>query len=144
MESTAFTPVPAAIGGVLIAVATGLAMFMNGKVAGISGVFGRILRRSPGDAIWRVWFLLGMIAGGGLTFVTFAESAKFSPPASIATMAFAGLLVGFGTRMGGGCTSGHGVCGIARGSTRGITGTIVFMAVAIVTVYVVRRLGVGQ
>jgi uncharacterized membrane protein YedE/YeeE len=144
MEPTQFTPISATVGGALIALATGLALVMNGKIAGISGVFGRILRPAVGDTLWRVWFLVGMIGGGAATFAIHSESAAFSPPTSIATMAIAGLLVGLGTRIGGGCTSGHGVCGIARGSTRGITGTVVFMAAAILTVYVTRHMGGAQ
>ncbi len=144
MDATPFTPVSAAIGGALIAFATGLALLLKGEIAGVSGVFGRILRPAPGDAAWRVWFIVGMVVGGAATFAIDSDSAAFSPPSSIATMAVAGLLVGFGTRMSGGCTSGHGVCGIARGSTRGIVGTVVFMAVAIATVYVVRHMGGAQ
>ncbi|MHC4392521.1 MAG: YeeE/YedE family protein [Planctomycetota bacterium] len=139
MTPTEFTPGSALLGGALIGLATGLVLLLNGKIAGVSGVCGRILRPAPGDAWWRVLFLLGMVVGGGIMFWVYPPAAAFTPSASVATMALAGLLVGFGARTGGGCTSGHGVCGIARASVRGITGTVVFMAVAAGVVYVVRH-----
>ena len=140
MEPTPFTPLSALIGGGLIGLATGLVLLLNGKIAGISGVVGRVLRPAPGDAAWRVVFLLGMVGGGALTFALYAPARDFSPAGGVGVMVAAGLLVGFGARFGGGCTSGHGVCGISRGSSGGITGTLVFMGAAFVTVYVVRHL----
>jgi uncharacterized membrane protein YedE/YeeE len=141
MDPTPFTPLPSLIGGMLIGLATGLALLLNGKIAGISGVVGRILRPAPGDASWRVTFLVGMVAGGAATFALYPPAAAFQSYGSPGLMAVAGLLVGFGARFGGGCTSGHGVCGISRGSSRGIMGTLVFMAVAFVTVYVIHHVG---
>jgi len=139
VDLQAFTPVPALIGGLLIGLATGLALLLNGKVAGISGVFGRIFRPAPGEVVWRVWFVVGLVAGGAVTFALHAPAASFAPPGSVGVMALAGLLVGFGTRTGGGCTSGHGICGIARAAPAGIAGTVTFMVVGVATVYVVRH-----
>lgn len=140
MNIVNFTPAPALIGGVLIGVATGLTLLMNGKIAGVSGVFGRLLRPAPGDTAWRVAFVLGLVAGGATIFALYPPATAYTPMASIGQMAFAGLLVGFGTRLGGGCTSGHGVAGISRGSMRGIVGTLTFMATGFVTVYVFNHL----
>lgn len=142
MDWDAFTPISATVGGALLALATGLVLFLNGKIAGISGVIARSLRPRAGDTAWRVVFLLGMVAGGAVTFAVYEPAAAFAPSTGTAGMVVAGLFVGFGTRLGGGCTSGHGVCGIGRASTRGVAGTLIFMAVAIVTVYV--RLHVVQ
>ena len=136
MNWTEFTPISSLIGGVLIGLATGLVLLLNGKIAGISGVVGRILRSTPGDALWRAWFVGGLIVGGGLTFALYPPSADLDfSHTSILGMAVAGLLVGVGTRLGGGCTSGHGVCGISRGSLGGITATVVFMLVAALVVF---------
>jgi uncharacterized membrane protein YedE/YeeE len=133
----AFTPWAALIGGALIGLATGLALLLNGKIAGISGVVARILRPAPGDALWRVWFLAGLVVGGAATFALYPASAELDfSAAGLGTMAVAGLFVGVGTRVGGGCTSGHGVCGISRGSTGGIAATLTFMAVAGLVVFV--------
>lgn len=140
MNIVNFTPVPAMIGGVLIGIAAGLTLLMNGKIAGISGVFGRIFRPVPGDTAWRVAFVAGLVAGGAAIFGLYPPAAAYTSMASLGQMAVAGLLVGFGGRLGGGCTSGHGVCGISRGSMRGIVGTVTFMAVGFATVYVFNHL----
>ena len=139
-----FTPITSLIGGILIGLATGLALLLNGKIAGISGVVARILRATPGDTLWRVWFIGGLIAGGALTFWFYPPSANLDfSRTSVGWMVVAGLLVGVGTRVGGGCTSGHGVCGISRGSTGGITATVVFMIVAGVVVFIRSQLMAG-
>ena len=144
MNWTEFTPIPSLIGGVLIGLATGLALLFNGKIAGISGVMGRILRSTPGDALWRVWFVVGLVAGGALTFALYPPSTNLDfSHANVFWMAMAGLLVGFGTRLGGGCTSGHGVCGISRGSTGAVTATVVFMIVAGLVVFIRSQLTGG-
>lgn len=140
MDWNAFTPYSALIGGVLIGLATGLTLFLNGKIAGISGVVARILRPMPGDAAWRVWFLLGLVAGGAGAFAVYAPSRSLELAGTPVLMAGAGLLVGLGTRIGGGCTSGHGVCGISRGSVRGVVGTLTFMVVAALVVFAQRHL----
>jgi uncharacterized membrane protein YedE/YeeE len=135
MNVVNFTPVPALVGGILIGLATGLALLLSGKIVGISGVFGRIFRAVPGDTAWRVAFVVGLVAGGAVIFQVSPTAAIYRPAATMPQIALAGLLVGLGTRIGGGCTSGHGVCGISRGSVRGIVGTLVFMAVGFATVY---------
>lgn len=146
MNWDSFTPASALAGGALIGLATGLALLLNGKIAGISGVVGRILRPAPGDTLWRVFFLVGLVVGGALTFALYPASANLDfSGAGLPAMVVAGLLVGFGTRLGGGCTSGHGVCGISRGSSGGIVATIVFMAAAGVVVAIRSQLtGVGS
>ena len=144
MNWTEFSPIPSLFGGVLIGLATGLVLLLNGKIAGISGVVGRILRSTPGDVLWRVWFIGGLVAGGGLTFALYPPSANLDfSHASVLWMAVAGLLVGVGTRLGGGCTSGHGVCGISRGSTGGVTATVLFMIVAGLVVFIRSQLTGG-
>lgn len=143
MDVDAFSPGAATIGGALIGSATALTLLLNGKIAGISGVVGRILRPAPGDVLWRVWFLAGLVAGGALTFALLPASraALDFSHAGVGVMAGAGLLVGLGTRLGGGCTSGHGVCGISRGSTGGVAATCTFMAVAALVVFARGKLG---
>lgn len=137
MNWEAFTPWSALLGGALIGLSTGLVLFLNGKIAGISGVVGRIIRPAPGDALWRVWFLAGLIAGGALTFALLPSTAEMTlPSGGVPLFLGAGLLVGLGTRLGGGCTSGHGVCGLSRGSTGGLAATLTFMGVAGIVVYV--------
>lgn len=141
MNWDAFTPWSALAGGVLIGAATGIALLLNGKIAGISGVVARVFRPAPGDAAWRVWFIVGMVATGALAFAFVPRVGQgFQASGGPLLFAVAGLLVGVGTRVGGGCTSGHGVCGISRGSTRGVAGTLIFMAAAMLTVYVQRHL----
>lgn len=138
MDWEAFTPYRALIGGALIGLATGLVLLLNGKIAGISGVIARALRPTPGDRAWRLWFLAGLIGGGALVFLLLPSTQTPGLLASTPVMAIAGLLVGLGTRLGGGCTSGHGVCGISRGSLPGIVATLTFMLVAGIVVYVQR------
>ncbi|HVM80570.1 MAG TPA: YeeE/YedE thiosulfate transporter family protein [Stellaceae bacterium] len=135
-----FTPVSAAIGGILIGLSAALLWLMNGRVAGISGILGGLAQAGPGDRAWRVAFLAGMVAApllyaatrpSGLAPVTIASSPVL--------LISAGLLVGFGTRLGGGCTSGHGVCGIARLSIRSLVATAAFMGTALFVVFVMRH-----
>ena len=133
-----FTPWASLAGGILIGLAAALLLLANGRVAGISGILGGLLRPARGDVAWRVAFL------GGLFLAPLAWLVlRAMPPAQIdhspALLALAGLLVGLGTRFGSGCTSGHGVCGIARLSPRSLTATACFMAAGIVTVFVVRH-----
>lgn len=144
MNWTEFTPIPSLIGGVLIGLGTGLILLLNGKIAGISGIVGRILRPTPGETLWRMWFVGGLIAGGALTFSIYPPSANLDfSHTNVLWMVVAGLLVGFGTRLGGGCTSGHGVCGISRGSKGSITATVVFMIVAGMVVFIRSQLTGG-
>lgn len=128
-------------GGVLIGLGSLVAMAATGKIPGISGVFGRLLRPAAGDSLWRVAFLLGMIGGAVLLFRTndFAAIYRIPDGRSWLVYAFAGLLVGFGTRFGGGCTSGHGVCGSSMGSRNSMAATATFMIAGIVTVSVFKQ-----
>lgn len=125
------------LGGCLIGLGSLLAMIVSGKVPGISGVFGRLLRPSTKDKGWRIMFLLGLVAGAFLLFQINTDAARFLIPEgrSLAVFAIAGLIVGFGTRLGGGCTSGHGVCGMGMGVKDSIVATLVFMAAGFVTVF---------
>jgi len=129
----------ALIGGCLIGAASLLATVLSGKVPGISGVFGRLLVRATPDKLWRLVFLIGLIGGAALSFSLWDSAALFRPMRPLGVMAVAGLLVGFGTRLGGGCTSGHGVCGVSTGSKDSIAATFIFIATAIVTVFVYNR-----
>ena len=136
-----FTPYSGFFGGMLIGAAAVILLLANGRIAGISGIVGGLLAPPFSDAAWRLMFILGLWIGA-LAFM----AAKGGPiavviQASVPVMTVAGFLVGVGTRMGGGCTSGHGVCGIARGSKRSIVATTVFVATAMVAVFVVRHAG---
>jgi uncharacterized membrane protein YedE/YeeE len=124
----------ALIGGVLIGLASLLATVFSGKIPGISGVFGRLLVPATPDKKWRFLFLLGLIGGAALSFLLWDSAALFRPMRPLAVVGVAGLLVGFGTRLGRGCTSGHGVCGVGTGAKDSILATFIFVAVAMVTV----------
>jgi uncharacterized membrane protein YedE/YeeE len=123
-------------GGLLIGAGAALLLLAEGRVAGISGVVGGLLRPRPGSVAWRLWFLAGLI-GGGLLFAL-ARGAQPLTPARAPLLVASGLLVGFGTRLSGGCTSGHGVCGVGRLSRRSIVATIIFMATGALAVLLVR------
>jgi uncharacterized membrane protein YedE/YeeE len=133
-----FDPVSAAIGGALIGLAATLLMLLTGRIAGIAGIFGDLVDLAGGDRVWRLAFVVGLIAAplapaaGG-----YALRAPAMPGFGI--VAIAGLLVGVGTRLGSGCTSGHGICGIARLSPRSIAATATFMATAMLVVAVMRH-----
>ena len=128
-------------GGVLIGLAATLLLWLNGRVAGVSGVLNGVLFPARGDVPWRVAFLLGLVAAAGLylAFAPLATAPRTDFPR--AALLVAGLLVGFGTRMGNGCTSGHGVCGIGRLSLRSLVAVLVFMATAVATTFIVRHVG---
>ena len=133
-----FDPVSAAIGGALIGLAATLLMVLTGRIAGISGILGDLVDLAGRDRLWRLAFLAGLIAA---PLVLAAGGHKPSAPAMpgwIIVIA-AGLLVGFGTRLGSGCTSGHGICGIARLSPRSIVATVTFVAVAMLIVAITRH-----
>ena len=129
----------ALIGGILIGFASLLATALSGKIPGISGVFGRLLIPATPDKKWRSLFLLGLIGGAALSFLLWDSAAIFRPMRPLAVMAAAGLIVGFGTRLGGGCTSGHGVCGVGTGAKDSIAATLIFVVVAMVTVLIYNR-----
>ena len=122
--------------------ATAFTLLVSGKIAGISGVFGRILRRVPGDTSWRAWFVLGLIGAGAVSCLIHPDVTPFVSNRPIWVMGVAGLLVGVGTRVGGGCTSGHGICGVSQAKVDSITATMTFMGAGAVVVFLVTRLGV--
>ena len=134
-----FTPVSAAIGGALIGLSAVLLMLLTGRIAGVSGIFSGLLNFRGEDKGWRIAFVVGLILVPVIAGFAGYGMAPPKLPASWALLVVAGLLVGFGTRLGGGCTSGHGICGIGRLSPRSITATIVFMVTAVVTVAVTRH-----
>jgi uncharacterized membrane protein YedE/YeeE len=135
IDSTHFTPLASLAGGLMIGLAAALLLLANGRIAGISGIVGGLLRPARGDIGWRLAFLAGLFVA---PLVWLAMQAM--PPAQIdhtpALLAVSGLLVGIGTRFGSGCTSGHGVCGIARLSPRSLMATACFMLAGFLTVYV--------
>lgn len=136
----AFTPISAFVGGLMIGAAAALFLILNGRIAGISGIVGGLLTLGKGETGWRVAFLAGLI-GAPLVYGALGGTLpSVGINASFAVLVLAGLLVGFGARLGAGCTSGHGVCGIGRGSPRSFAATGVFMIVAIVTVFITRQL----
>jgi uncharacterized membrane protein YedE/YeeE len=135
-----FTPVSAAIGGGLIGLSAVLLMLLTGRIAGISGILGRLLDWRADDKDWRIAFIAGLILAPLMAgWMGYGMPAP-KLPASWSVIIAAGLLVGFGTRLGGGCTSGHGICGVARLSARSIAATIIFMLTAIATVAVTHHL----
>ena len=138
METT-FTPVSGFLGGMLIGLAAVLLLLANGRIAGISGIVGGLLTRVRGDIIWRITFVLGMWLGALVYWGARGQMFEVQTVAGWPLMLLGGLLVGCGTRMGSGCTSGHGVCGIARFSKRSTVATLVFMATGILTVFVTRH-----
>jgi uncharacterized membrane protein YedE/YeeE len=141
----AFTPLSALAGGILIGLAATLLLVATGRVAGISGILGGLLlpsraAQNADDAGWRGWFVAGLL-GAGLVAAVFFPASLGSAPRSLATLTAAGLLVGIGTRLARGCTSGHGVCGISRLSLRSIAATLTFIATGIATVALLRLFG---
>lgn len=139
IDWTNFTPWTSLIGGMLIGAAAALFISFNGRIAGISGILGGLLKPAKGDILWRVAFLGGMLAAP-LVYGLATQLPDVRVDASAGTLVAAGLLVGLGTRYGSGCTSGHGVCGIARLSPRSLVATAAFMAAGFATVYAVRHL----
>jgi uncharacterized membrane protein YedE/YeeE len=136
---TNFTPVSAAIGGVLIGLSAVLLMLFTGRIAGISGIFGGLINPQTSDRAWRVAFIVGLIAAPVIAALGGYPVPMPQVPSSYITIIVGGLLVGFGTRLGTGCTSGHGICGIARLSPRSIAATSVFTVAAIVVVTLSRH-----
>jgi uncharacterized membrane protein YedE/YeeE len=133
-----FDPILALLGGALIGLASVLLMMLTGRIAGISGILGGCLTLAAGDKAWRLAFIAGLILAPVTSGVLGYPLPMPQMPASWVTIVIAGLLVGFGARLGGGCTSGHGVCGIARISTRSIVATAIFMGAAMVVVAIMR------
>ena len=134
-----FTPWSALAGGVLIGIAAAMFALLNGRIAGISGVIGGLLKPTQGDIAWRSAFVIGLV-GAPLVYLLFAALPTPQIDAGYAALVLAGLLVGLGTRYGSGCTSGHGVCGLSRMSPRSLVATAAFMGGGFATVFVVRHL----
>ena len=134
-----FTPGMSLLGGVLIGISSALFILANGRIAGISGILGGLLSRKPGDIVWRIAFLLGLVAAPAAIFaLTGPVTATIE--ANTEVLVIAGLLVGIGTRYGAGCTSGHGVCGLSRLSPRSLVATLAFMGAGMAIVFVMRHL----
>jgi uncharacterized protein len=140
---TNFTPLSAAVGGALIGLAAAMLMLLMGRVAGISGILGAVLGLGRGDRAWRLAFIAGLILAPVAGALVNQPAPTPDMPANWTIVVAAGLLVGFGARLGGGCTSGHGVCGISRLSMRSLVATCVFMAVAAVVVFLMRHVAGG-
>ena len=136
-----FTPTSGLIGGLLIGLAVVLLVLLNGRIAGISGIVGGLLLPNPknSEVGWRAAFVAGLLLGALAYVLATGGAALVSVQASVPVLVVAGFLVGFGTRLGSGCTSGHGLCGIARLSKRSIVATAVFFGVAMLTVFLVRH-----
>ncbi|HGY2266392.1 YeeE/YedE family protein [Morganella morganii] len=134
IDSAAFTPVSAALGGLMIGIAVAVLLLFNGRIAGISGIFANMFTKQSG---WRVAFIAGL-AGAPWIYILFAGQPDVVIAAGYPLLIAAGLLVGFGTRLGNGCTSGHGICGIARLSKRSFAAVAVFMVTAFLTVWLMK------
>jgi uncharacterized protein len=137
---TSFTPVSALVGGALIGLAATLLLIVNGRVAGIQGMVAGLARGAAGDAAFRVWFLSGLLAAGVVAVVLSPASLPLGPR-PLWALGLSGVLVGAGTRLANGCTSGHGVCGLSRGSVRSIVATATFVATGVATVALLRAWG---
>jgi len=139
IDWNSFTPWSALAGGGLIGIAAAIFILFNGRIAGITGIAGGLIRPKKSDISWRIAFILGLVFSP-LVWKLFSPLPQIEIEASNALLAIAGLIVGISTRYGSGCTSGHGVCGISRLSPRSIIATLAFMATGFLTVYVVRHL----
>lgn len=132
-----FTPLPSLLGGLLIGLSATLMLALHGRVAGISGISAGLLRRWSDESRWRAAVLLGLLAGGALAAALRPAAFAVEQARTPAALILAGLLVGFGTALGSGCTSGHGVCGVSRLSPRSLVATATFMGTGIVTATIV-------
>jgi len=135
-----FTPLSALLGGILIGLSASAMLLLDGKIAGISGILAGVIRPVKGDTLWRICFLAGLWTGGLLLRVLLAGAFDFGIIRPFPMLIIAGLLVGFGTRLGSGCTSGHGVCGISRLSMRSIVATATFIFTGALVVYLLNHL----
>lgn len=144
VDLDSFTPLAALAGGALIGLSASVMLLLNGRVAGVSGIVGGCLTPMRGEGAWRATFVAGLLAGGMLLMMVAPQTISFALDRSIPALALAGLLVGFGTRLGSGCTSGHGVCGLSRGSIRSLVATLTFMAAGFATAAVVTHVFGGS
>jgi uncharacterized membrane protein YedE/YeeE len=135
-----FTPYTAFLGGILIGLSVTIMLLFNGRITGVSGIIAELLTPKVGEWLWRLVFLIGMISGSTLFVYLFPET--FTPRTGFPTslLVIGGLLVGFGTKLGSGCTSGHGICGIAQLSPRSIIATVIFMFFGAATVFIIRHI----
>ena len=133
-----FTPWASLAGGILLGLASAMFILLNGRILGISGIVGGLLRPKSGDVSWRLSFVLGLLVAP-LLYLLVAGPSSARIDAGWVTIVIAGLLVGVGTRYGSGCTSGHGVCGLSRLSPRSLVATLAFMGAGFVTVYLLRH-----
>jgi uncharacterized membrane protein YedE/YeeE len=140
IDWNAFTPQAALAGGVLIGLAAVLFALFNGRIAGISGIAGGLLRPERGDIAWRIAFLVGLAAAPALYKLVIGGWPEVHIDAGLGRLLIGGLLVGIGTRYGSGCTSGHGVCGLSQRSPRSLAATLVFMAIGFAVVYFARHI----
>ncbi len=134
-----FTPWASLAGGIILGLASAMFILLNGRVLGISGILGGLFRPKSGDTSWRVAFIAGLLLAP-VAWGLFAQMPQMRVDAGWSTLVIAGLLVGWGTRYGAGCTSGHGVCGLSRLSPRSLAATLAFMAAGFAMVFVVRHL----
>ena len=135
-----FTPLASLIGGMLIGLSATLLLLFNGKIAGISGIIAGTLSPAKNDTLWRIVFVAGLLVGGFLLRLLSPQTFVIGITRSWSALVVAGLLVGFGTRLGNGCTSGHGVCGLSRFSQRSLIATVTFIATGALTVYIINHL----
>lgn len=133
-----FTPLTASIGGALIGLSVVILMAFNGRIAGISGVFSGVAFAKKGDRVWRILFVIGLVAAPLFYQAASGSVPEFVLSANVPLVIIGGLLVGFGTRLGSGCTSGHGVCGLSRLSPRSLVSVLLFMGAGMLTVTAVR------
>ncbi len=134
------TFLPALLGGALIGLAATLLLWLNGRLAGISGMLWRLSFTKSADSLWRVLFLVGVVGGAALYYAVFGGTPEPRETFPVWLLVVGGFLVGYGTSLGNGCTSGHGVCGLGRLSLRSLVAVLVFLSAAIVTTFVVRHL----
>jgi uncharacterized membrane protein YedE/YeeE len=139
IDWTHFTPWSSLAGGILIGAATAMLILVNGRIAGVAGIMGGLLRPASGDMAWRLAFVIGLLVAPA-AYLLVAEPRPPTIEAGYPVLVAAGLLVGAGTRYGSGCTSGHGVCGLSRLSPRSLVATVAFMAAGVATVFIVRHL----
>lgn len=139
-----FTPLASLLGGVLIGLSASAMLLLDGKIAGISGILAGALKPVRDDTLWRICFLGGLLAGGLLLRALLPSAFDFGIIRPLPLLAIAGLLVGFGTRLGSGCTSGHGVCGVSRLSPRSLVATATFIFTGALVVYLLNHLAGGS
>ena len=140
MTETEFTPVAGILGGALIGLASAGLLLVNGRIAGVSGILGRSFFPATGDLGWRLAFLIGLPIGAWLTGVMIPSTTALTITTSLPLLVAGGLLVGVGTQVGSGCTSGHGICGVSRGSRRSMIATATFVLAGIATTFVARHI----